>query len=128
MFAVNTPANRNALAALTPKCAAVTHPLPAAVPEPTADIFTLYEQNIGAITPLIADDLKDAEQRYPAEWVRAAIRESVEANKRSWRYIASILRRWESEGPDYEKPERDPEREWLARRYSSGKHDSRTTA
>jgi DnaD/phage-associated family protein len=128
LYAVNTPANRSALAAIDPYAVARKHTLPPAEPAAAPDVFTLYEQNIGAITPLIADDLKDAEERYPQEWLRAAIREAAEANKRSWRYIASILRRWESEGPDYEKPERDSEREWLARRYSSGKRGSRTPA
>jgi DnaD/phage-associated family protein len=99
----------------------IEEPLPTASGEAAPDIYSLYEENIGAITPLIADDLKEAEERYPAEWVRAAIREAAELNARSWRYVAQILRRWEKEGPSYEKPGRDPEAEWLARRYREGK-------
>ncbi|MGQ9675759.1 MAG: DnaD domain-containing protein [Chloroflexota bacterium] len=62
------------------------------------DVFTLYEQNIGLLTPLIAEQLQEAEQLYPAEWVEEAFRLAVEYNKRSWRYIRSILERWAQEG------------------------------
>ncbi|WP_376795450.1 DnaD domain-containing protein [Thermogemmatispora sp.] len=62
------------------------------------NIFVLYEQNIGLLSPLIADELRDAAERYPPEWIEAAFREAVEHNKRNWRYIRAILRRWETEG------------------------------
>jgi DNA replication protein len=62
------------------------------------DIFSLYEQNIGMLTPMIADELRDAEQLYPQDWIRDAIREAVTLNKRSWRYIAKILENWSAEG------------------------------
>ena len=62
------------------------------------DIFSLYEQNIGMLTPLIADELRDAEQLYPQYWIRDAIKEAVALNKRSWRYIAKILENWSAEG------------------------------
>ncbi len=66
--------------------------------EEPPDIFTLYEQNIGMLTPLIADELRDAEQLYPPSWIRDAINEAVALNKRSWRYIAKILENWAAEG------------------------------
>jgi DNA replication protein len=62
------------------------------------NIFVLYEQNIGLLSPLLADELKDAADQYPAEWIEAAFREAVEHNKRKWSYIRAILRRWETEG------------------------------
>ena len=58
----------------------------------------LYEQNIGMLTPMIADELRDAERHYPAEWIADAFREAVELNKRSWRYVVRILERWRVEG------------------------------
>jgi len=61
-------------------------------------IFTLYEQNIGMLTPMITDELRDAERRFPADWIADAFRESVKANKRSWRYVLRILERWRTEG------------------------------
>ena len=66
----------------------------------TVNIFTLYEQNVGIITPLIAEELKEAERVYPPGWIEEAFREAVDLNKRSWRYIARILERWASEGKD----------------------------
>ncbi len=62
------------------------------------NIFTLYEQNIGLLLPMIAEELKDAADRYPEEWVIEAFRQAVEQNKRNWSYIRAILRRWETEG------------------------------
>ncbi len=62
------------------------------------NVFTLYEQNIGMLTPLIAEELREAEHTYPPEWVEEAFREAVSLNKRSWKYIRAILERWHSEG------------------------------
>jgi DNA replication protein len=73
----------------------ISTPVPA---EPLPDIFTLYEQNIGMLTPMIADELRDAERLYPADWIRDAIKEAVLHNKRSIRYINKILENWSVEG------------------------------
>ena len=62
------------------------------------NIFELYERNIGMLTPMIGDELKEAEQIYPASWIEDAFREAVSRNKRSWKYIETILKRWASEG------------------------------
>jgi DnaD/phage-associated family protein len=66
------------------------------------NIFRIYEQNIGNLTPMIADALKDAERDFPIDWLEDAIRAAVENNKRSWRYVLSILKRWEKEGRGYD--------------------------
>lgn len=62
------------------------------------NVFVLYEQNIGPLTPLIADQLRDAEQTYAREWLEDAIKLAVQNNVRKWRYIQSILERWRQEG------------------------------
>jgi DNA replication protein len=62
------------------------------------NIFTLYEQNVGLLLPLVVEELREAEERYPREWVEEAFREAVQQNKRKWSYIRAILRRWETEG------------------------------
>ncbi len=74
--------------------------LPAAEPltEPISNIFSLYENNIGLITPMVADELKEAEKLYPALWIEAAFKEAVTQNKRRWSYISRILERWATEG------------------------------
>jgi DNA replication protein len=71
------------------------------------NIFSLYEQNIGPLTPLIADSLKDAEQSYPPEWITESIELAVKNNKRSWSYCEAILRRWKEEGRGSKQTGRD---------------------
>lgn len=66
--------------------------------EAPPDIFTLYEQNIGMLTPMIADQLREATKLYPEGWIRDAIREAVSHNKRRWSYISAILENWSSQG------------------------------
>ena len=74
------------------------------------NIFALYEDNVGLITPVQAERLKEAETRYPWSWIREAFEEAVVRNKRSWRYIESILERWATEGRgEHGKPGRHPE-------------------
>jgi DnaD/phage-associated family protein len=65
-------------------------------------IFHLYEQNIGLLTPLIVDELGEAELRYPGDWIEDAFRQAVTYNRRSWRYVQRILERWSNEGKDDE--------------------------
>jgi len=74
---------------------------------PAINIFALYEQNIGMITPMIAEELKEAERLYPPQWIAEALKEAVTLNKRSWKYIARILERWASEGKDSGEYKRD---------------------
>ncbi len=71
------------------------------------NIFRLYEDNIGPLTPLIADALNDAESTYSAEWVADAIDLAVKHNKRSWKYAEAILRRWKEEGRAEKQSGRD---------------------
>ena len=71
------------------------------------NIFNLYEQNIGMLTPLIAEQLREAEKLYQADWIESAFREAVSLNKRNWKYILRILERWSAEGKDNGKSGRD---------------------
>lgn len=67
------------------------------------NIFQLYEANIGPLTPLIADALRDAEKTYQANWIEDAFQIAVERNKRNWHYIEAILHRWQEGGRDDRK-------------------------
>jgi len=65
------------------------------------NVFGFYERHIGPLTPLIAEQLRDAERSYPQSWIEQAILTAVEYNKRNWRYVQTILTRWEETGaPD----------------------------
>jgi len=102
IFFLNDEAGRQAVARidsgeLTLPGLKVSPPVPVPA-EALPDIFTLYEQNIGMLTPLIADELRDAEKLYPPEWIRDAIKEAVLHNKRNIKYINKILETWSVEG------------------------------
>ena len=71
------------------------------------NIFRLYEENIGPLTPLIADALKDAEETYSAEWIADTIDLAVRNNKRSWKYCEAILKNWKEEGRGEKQDRRD---------------------
>jgi DNA replication protein len=75
--------------------------------EKPPDIFSLYEQNIGLLTPMMAEELRDALKEYPENWIAEAIKEAVNHNKRKWSYIAAILERWTAEGRDDGTYQRD---------------------
>jgi len=83
------------------------------------NIFQLYEANIGPLTPMIADALRDAEKTYQANWIEDAFRIAVERNKRNWHYIEAILHRWQEGGRDDRKDKQDRrDTEEARRRYS----------
>lgn len=102
IYFLNTARGRQALQNLRQgKWRPAGRPLPpSALQTEPASIFRLYEQNIGPLTPMLADRLRDAENEYPAEWIPEALRLAVERNVRNWRYIEGILKRWKEEGRD----------------------------
>jgi DnaD/phage-associated family protein len=81
---------------------------PAAPPPP--NIYRLYEQQIGVLTPLIAEELKEAEKEYPPEVILDAFRIAAENNARKWSYVRAILVSWtregkhEASGRDHQEP------------------------
>jgi DnaD/phage-associated family protein len=95
--------------------------LAASVPPPERpNIFKLYEENIGPLTPLIADALKDAEATYPPEWVAEALEIAVKKSKRNWQYVEAILRRWKEEGHAKKQAGRNAQED--GRRYTEGEY------
>ena len=67
--------------------------------EATANVFTLFENNIHPITGQIeADKLGDLLDRYGEHWLTEAIKEAVLRSGRSVKYIAGILEQWEQRG------------------------------
>ncbi|GAB4435039.1 MAG: DnaD domain protein [Chloroflexi bacterium OHK40] len=95
-YLVNTAANRAWAAEVGAAQVALA---PAAeAPAERPPLIGLYEQNIGLVTPMLVEELREAEERYPAEWIEEAMREAVRANARSWRYIRKVLERWAAHG------------------------------
>ena len=87
-----------------------------------SDIYNLYEQNIGLLTPIMAEELQEAEHRYPQEWIQEAFRIALRANVRNWKYINGILKRWEREGKSDGEPVRDHRPERDPDKYIRGKY------
>jgi DNA replication protein len=83
-----------------------------------SNVFKLYEENIGALTPLIADMLKDAEQNYPGAWFEEAFEIAVSRNVRNWKYVQAILARWKENGKDERRDSKDSIQD--AKRYTEG--------
>ena len=77
-------------------------------------IFRLYEQTIGPLTPILADELREAEKEYPAAWIEDAIRIAVKNNVRRLKYILAVLERMRAEGR-YEQEPRDDSEDYLSR-------------
>lgn len=98
-IAVNDPDGRRAMA--------FAPALPASVPTPRAaqprggGIIQLWQDAFGTgLTPLLRDELLEAESRYPYDWLRDAFTEAAAQHVRSWRYVQRILERWQEEGRD----------------------------
>lgn len=83
------------------------------------NIFVLYEQNVGPLQPIIAEELEEAARQYPAEWVEEAFHIAAEHNVRNWRYIRAILERWHYQGKDIQSDHRENDR----KRFISGEYE-----
>lgn len=109
-----TPADRRAMARLRAQ-----RPTPRRAPEGSAapadraagrpsDIVALYEDNIGTVPPLLIDELREAEDLYPPEWIEDAFRRAMTRNVRHWNYVRAILESWAERGRDEDaQTERD---------------------
>lgn len=83
------------------------------------NLFQLYEENIGPLTPIIADTLRDAQATYPPGWIEEALQLAVKNNVRRWKYVEGILKRWQEEGKDGANRRDDQEDH---RRYLKGEY------
>lgn len=62
------------------------------------NLFKLYEDNFGVLTPLTAEMLKADLEIYPADWIEEAMKEAVQYNARNWKYVQAILKNWQEKG------------------------------
>jgi len=90
--------------------------------EEQPNIFTLYEENIGMLTPIIAEELREAEKLYPEAWIKDAIKEAVNQNIRKKSYILAILERWSTEGKSNGTYQRDSGKKEDPDKYIKGKY------
>jgi DnaD/phage-associated family protein len=67
-------------------------------PTKLAAFVAAYENNIGTLNPIVAEELETLAANYPTEWFERAVKEAVTYNRKSLRYIVVILERWERDG------------------------------
>jgi DnaD/phage-associated family protein len=120
LFFLNTPRGRAAVKAIAEGEWRATGDMEAPVELifDAPNIYRLYEENIGPITPMIAEMLRDTEKDYSPYWIEEALRIAVENNVRNWRYVNAILKRWKEEGKVERKSRQDTEK--ARRRYIEG--------
>ena len=119
LYFVNTPRGQAAVAGIEEGTwsPAVDPAAPLEVLVERPNIFTLYEQNIGPMTPMIAERLRDLEEAFSEAWIVEAFEIAVARNVRKLAYIEGVLNRWQNEGRD------DPD--WLKQdgeRFIRGKY------
>ncbi|MDO9130192.1 MAG: DnaD domain protein [Anaerolineales bacterium] len=119
-YFLNTPRGRAAVESMQKGDWRATMRPPSAPPPERPNIFKLYEENIGPLTPLIADALRDAEATYPAEWIEEAIGEAVKRNKRNWKYVEAILHSWKEKGHAKKQDRQNAQED--GRRYVEGEY------
>ena len=93
-------------------------------PDGRRPIFSLYENRIAILhSPTLMQELGEAEDEYPWEWIPAAFDAAEEQNKLKWSYVRGILREWKANGKagSNGKNGKDPEADWLDRRYATGR-------
>jgi DNA replication protein len=89
-------------------------------PPERPNIFKLYENSIGPLTPMIADTLRDAEETYSSDQIEAAFSQAVRLKKRYWKYVEAILRRGKEKEDAKKQTGRDTEED--RRKYIEGKY------
>ncbi len=122
LYFVNTPKGRAAVQAIQqgewrPQPGDSASPVLRPTPP---NIYRLYEENIGPLTPMIAEALQDADESYPLFWIEEAIQIAVKNNARNWRYVEAVLERWQKEGRYEREDRRDSEED--RKRYVEGKY------
>jgi DnaD/phage-associated family protein len=74
--------------------------------EKASRIYSHFQNNMTMLTPILADMLDAAMEKYEEQWIIDAINESVKNSVRRWAYTESILERWATDGRDA-KPQKE---------------------
>lgn len=77
----------------------------AAPPRVSPEVLEVYQNNIGLPTPVILDDLEQAERTYSAAWVVEALKETARARVKRFAYTQKILANWQANGYKADRPE-----------------------
>lgn len=61
-------------------------------------LCNVYEKNIGPLTQMIAEDLKDTLEEFSLQLCMDAVSEALKNNVRKWSYVRGILKNWKRDG------------------------------
>ena len=88
------------LNSLTETTTEITYNIPTTVVSEaeTAEVFKAYEQEIGMLTAFTREEVLDAIEHYPHDWIIEAIKEAAKNNVRKWSYARAILESWKVNG------------------------------
>jgi DnaD/phage-associated family protein len=81
-------------------------------------LFSFYENKIGALTPIMADAIEQAEKIYSPKWVADAIELASNNGARHWNYCEAVLKRWKQDG----RAERPGKKQTVAQSGDYGKY------
>ena len=99
VFLPGTPSGRERLSKLEKKIMLLDELMPSTTAaRERPNLFKLYEDNIGPLTPMIADLLQEDARDFPADWFEDAIKEALSHNARNWSYVRAILKNWKENG------------------------------
>jgi DnaD/phage-associated family protein len=125
-YTLNTPASQELLHDLMSgrvdrvEIGAAWRAVPVVAPAP--NVHRLYERHVATLTPLIAQQLTEAAETYPAAWIADAFEEAVARDRRSWGFIQRLLERWASEGRDDAANRRTTAQPLDPHKYTTGKY------
>lgn len=88
------------LNSLTETTTEITYNIPTTVVSEaeTAEVFKAYESEIGMLTSFVREEVLDAIEHYPHDWIIEAIKEAAKNNVRKWSYARAILESWKVNG------------------------------
>lgn len=84
---------------------------------PRESIFSVYEHNMGPLTPLLAENLYDLVDEYTEAAVVEAISIAVRNNARRLSYVEAILKRWMTDGRNGERGDPNDYRRYRKSKY-----------
>jgi DnaD/phage-associated family protein len=84
-----------------------------------AEIYTLYEAEIGTITKSVSEKLAAAWDEYPHEWFPVAFDEAVRNNARKWAYVEAILKNWKAHGFQSKNGRQKKQDDWIPEEHAS---------
>ena len=123
LYMLNTLENTRAMERMSSEGVSVPAvPIEVSGGDAKPNIYSLYENNIGPLTPLISEEIEAALRQFSEEWIRKAVQEAVRYEARSWRYIEAILRKWKTEGKTGGADRRHSEAGQNTDRYFKGKY------